>query len=176
LKFPSSYHGQSQQKIKLAEEVIGHDGKIQRIYENGKKEVVFTNGVKREVWPDGYSIVYFNNNDIKQTYPDGKIAYYFSEAKTTQTTFPNGLQVFKFANSQIEKHFADGTKEISFPDGEEESIFPDGTIQKIEKSGIRIIEFPHGQRVSNCSFPPNTLYRMFFTLMAPKSENSKMVQ
>ena len=65
-------------------------------------------------------------------------------------------------NNQIEKHFPDGTKEISFPDGtikclfsdgEEESIFPDGTIQKIEKSGLRIIEYPHGQRVrSNLNF------------------------
>ena len=63
------------------------------------------------------------------------------------------LQVFKFQNNQIEKHFPDGTKEISFPDGtvkclfadgEEESIFPDGTIQKIEKTGLRIIEYSHG--------------------------------
>lgn len=49
----------------MTEELIGSDGKIQRIYENGKKEVVFTNGVTRIVWPDGYSIVDFNNNDIK---------------------------------------------------------------------------------------------------------------
>lgn len=49
----------------MTEEIIGADGKIQRIYENGKKEVVFTNGVTRVVWPDGYSIVDFNNNDIK---------------------------------------------------------------------------------------------------------------
>jgi len=51
------YHGASSKKAKLQEEVIGHDGKVQRIYENGKKEVVFSNGVKREVWPDGYSLV-----------------------------------------------------------------------------------------------------------------------
>jgi centromere protein J len=40
--------------------------------------------------------------------------YYFAEAKTTQTTFPDGLQVFKFANNQVEKHFPDGTKEIMY--------------------------------------------------------------
>ncbi len=56
--------------MKLVEQVIGNDGKIQRVYENGKKEVIFNNGVKREVFPDGYTIVYFNNNDIKQTYSD----------------------------------------------------------------------------------------------------------
>ena len=66
------------------------------MYENGKKDVIFNNGVKREVFPDGYTIVYFNNNDIKQTYPDQKVVYYFAEAKTTQSTFPDGLQVFKF--------------------------------------------------------------------------------
>ena len=98
IKFPQEYHSPSK-PTKLVEEVISHDGKIQRIYSNGKKEVIFTNGVKREVWNDGYSIVYFNNNDIKQTFSDGKIVYYFSDAKTTQTTFPNGLQVFKFSNS-----------------------------------------------------------------------------
>jgi len=54
----------------VLEQIIGHDGKIQRVYENGKKEVIFNNGVKREVFPDGYTIVYFNNSDIKQTYSD----------------------------------------------------------------------------------------------------------
>ena len=49
----------------MVEEVVGHDGKVQKVYANGKKEVLFTNGVKREVWPDGYSIVFFNNSDIK---------------------------------------------------------------------------------------------------------------
>jgi centromere protein J len=77
---------------------VGHDGKIQRIYQSGKKEVIFTNGVRRETHPDGYMIVYFANEDIKQTFPDQKVVYYFAEAKTTQTTFSDGLQVFKFAN------------------------------------------------------------------------------
>lgn len=112
MKFPLEYHNQNSQNLKVVEQSIGHDGKIQRIYENGKKEVIFSNGVKREVFPDGYTIVYFNNNDIKQTYSDQKVVYYFAEAKTTQSTFPDNLQVFKFSNGQIEKHFPDGTKEI----------------------------------------------------------------
>ena len=40
--------------------------------------------------------------------------------------------------------FPDGTIKCIFEDGEEESIFPDGTIQKIEKSGIKAIEFANG--------------------------------
>lgn len=83
LRFPNEYHGKNVKPSKIIEELKSHDGKIQRFYDNGKKEVVFSNGVKREVWPTGYSIVYFTNNDIKQTFPDQKVVYYFAEAKTT---------------------------------------------------------------------------------------------
>jgi centromere protein J len=98
MKFEDRYHQKTQQNQKVIEQIIGNDGKIQRTFESGKKEIIFNNGVKRESWPDGYTIVYFNNNDIKQTYPDKKIVYYFAEAQTTQTTYPDGLQVFKFQN------------------------------------------------------------------------------
>ena len=70
MKFPIEYHNKDPLNMKVVEQAIGNDGKIQRLYENGKKEVIFNNGVKREMFPDGYTIVYFNNNDIKQTYPD----------------------------------------------------------------------------------------------------------
>ena len=113
MKFPVNYHSTTDHdNTTVQEQVVGNDGKVQRTFLNGKKEVIFSNGVRRETHTDGYTIVYFNNNDIKQTYPDSKVVYYFAEAKTTQTTFPDGLQVFKFSNNQIEKHFSDGTKEI----------------------------------------------------------------
>jgi len=82
-----------------------------------------------------------------------KIVYFFAKVGTTQTTFSNGVQVFRFANNQVEKHFTDGSKEIRFPDGtvkclfpsgEEESVFPDGTIQKLERSGLQLIEYSNG--------------------------------
>lgn len=98
LRLPDKYHAKTAANSRVADQVVGHDGKIQRVYQSGKKEVVFTNGVKRETFPDGYTIVYFANEDVKQTFPDQKVVYYFAEAKTTQTTFPDGLQVFKFAN------------------------------------------------------------------------------
>ena len=84
MKFLQKYHDQKfRENITVQDQIVGNDGKIQRTYQNGKKEVIFSNGVKRETFPDGYTIVYFNNNDIKQTYPDQKIIYYFAEAKTT---------------------------------------------------------------------------------------------
>lgn len=164
LRIPDPEHVPSEQ---LLEEASRDDGKISRLYADGRREVVFPNGVKRQVWPDGYSLVYFTNGDLKQTFPhpQGKqrVLYYFSEQQTTQTTYPNGLQVFRFANRQLEKHFPDGTKEITFPDGtlkcvfpdtgEEESIFPDGTIQRTnKKTGISVIEFGDGTRVSHMLF------------------------
>ncbi|OMJ96341.1 hypothetical protein SteCoe_79 [Stentor coeruleus] len=136
------------------QEII-EENKVQRIYEDGKREISFSNGVKKEIFPDGYIVVHFNNKDKKESFPDGKIVYHFFENKTVQTTFPDGLQLFQFANGQTEKHYTDGTKEIAFPDktikcifndGEEESIFPDGTIQKIEPGGIRHIEFVNGMK------------------------------
>ena len=73
--------------------------------------------MRRELWDDGYSLVYFTNGDIKQTFPPThrrgqRLVYFYADARTTQTTYPNGLQVYKFANGQVEKHFLDGTKEI----------------------------------------------------------------
>ena len=35
------------------------------------------------------------------------------------------MQVFKFENGQIEKHFIDGMKEIIFPDGFIKKIYPE---------------------------------------------------
>lgn len=140
---------------KVKSEIQTDDGKIQKLYEDGRKEIIFNNGVRREIYPDGYTVVYFSNNDIKQSFPDGKVVYYFASAKTTQTTFTDGLQVFKFSNGQIEKHFPDGTKEINFldgtvkcifTDGEEESIFPDGTVQKVDTNGVKYIDFVNGQK------------------------------
>ena len=62
-------------------------------------------------------MIYFNNGDMKQIHPDGKNVYFFKDANTVQTTYPNGLKVFKFKNGQIEKHFPNGIKKIFFPSG-----------------------------------------------------------
>lgn len=66
MKFPSMYHNQQDpDNTTVQEQIVGNDGKVQRTFLNGKKEVIFSNGVRRETHPDGYTIVYFNNNDIK---------------------------------------------------------------------------------------------------------------
>ena len=137
-----------------AQEVI-EESKTHKISEDGKREIVFSNGVKKEIFPDGFIIVHFNNKDRKETFPDGKIVYRFFENQTVQTTLPDGLQLFEFSNGQTEKHFLDGTVEIKFPDGtvkcvftngDEESFFPDGTVQKVDRLGVKVIEFVNGMK------------------------------
>lgn len=131
------------------------DGKIQKLYEDGHKEVIFPNGVRKEVYPNGYIVVVFGNGDIKQDFPDGKVIYTFQSSKTVQTNYPNGLRVFNFASGQIEKHIPDGSKQITYPDGTiktigtdnfEEIVFPDGVTQRTEQSGIQTIVYPTGQQ------------------------------
>ena len=65
MKFPHHYHNKESPNTQVQDQIVGNDGKVQRTYMNGKKEVIFSNGVRRETFPDGYTIVYFNNNDIK---------------------------------------------------------------------------------------------------------------
>ena len=165
MEFLKKYHDKT---VKLISQRVYNDGKVVKKYENGKTEIAFANGVRKETFPDSYMVIYFNNKDIKQVYPDGKVVYYFAEANTTQTTLTDGLQVFKFASGQIEKHYPDGTKEINFSDGtlkcifadgEEESIFADGTVQRIEKNGVKAIEYPNGEK--EITFPDGMVIKEF---------------
>ena len=66
LIFPEKYHGKHNNKLKLVKQDIGKEGKITRIFENDKKEIIFPSGVRKETYPDGYNVVYFVNKDIKQ--------------------------------------------------------------------------------------------------------------
>ena len=144
LDFPEQYHNDDYWNSSIKKQLKSKDGKIQTIYESGKIEVVFPHKVTKQIFPDGYTVVYFFNKDIKQKFLDGKLVYYFAEVDTTQTTMPDGLQIFRFTNGQIEKHFEDESKEIIFPDGtkklitkdEEISTLNDGTVHRIRKDGM----------------------------------------
>ncbi|XP_064619476.1 centromere protein J-like isoform X2 [Lineus longissimus] len=138
------------------EESRHKDGKIDRIYTNGAREIMYANGTRREISGDGKTIIVsFFNGDMKQIMPDHRVIYFYADAGTTHTTYPDGLEILQFPNLQIEKHYPDGTREITFPDqiikylfpnGSEESIFPDGTVIRVDKNGDRTVEFANGQR------------------------------
>ena len=69
----------------------------------------------------------FPNGDRKECLADGTVVYHYESTKATQTTFPNGLELFKFNSGQVEKHYPDGVKEITFPNGTQKTIFGDGS-------------------------------------------------
>ncbi|XP_048197630.1 centromere protein J [Perognathus longimembris pacificus] len=144
------------EKEEIQGEINHPDGKVEKVYKNGCRVILFPNGTRKEVSADGKSItVTFFNGDIKQVMPDDRVIYFYAAAQTTHTSYPEGLEVLHFSSGQIEKHFPDGRKEITFPDqsiknlfadGQEESIFPDGTVVRVQRDGNKIIEFNNGQR------------------------------
>ncbi|GAB1608454.1 hypothetical protein Ahia01_001129600 [Argonauta hians] len=141
----------------VAVENIQHpDGKTEKVYRNGARELVFPNGTRKEMSADGQHVVlHFFNGDIKQITPDKTVIYYYAESETIVTTYPDGLEVLEFPTGQVEKLYPNGSQEITFPnhtkkylleDGTEESHCLDGTVIKVEASGIRTLTFPNGQR------------------------------
>ena len=131
------------------------DGKTINLYTNNKREVIFQSGVRKEIFNDNHQIVYFTNGDLKQIFPNGTSVYYFNDAKTVQTSYPDGIQVFKFNGGQIEKHYPNGTKQIVFPDGSlryilsngyEETHYKNKTVQIIDLNNIITIEHVNGMK------------------------------
>ena len=86
---------------------------------------------------------------------DGTVIYWYHDPKIVHTTFKDGLELYEFENGQLEKHLADGSREILFPDktikyiysnGREECYFPDGRRQWVLENGDRVVELPSGRK------------------------------
>jgi len=120
-------------------EVRTKDGRTQKTFGDGRSEIEFANGLKKVVHPDGRTQVFFQNGDDKEMRADGVIVYRYASTKATQTTLPDGCEVYEFQDGQFERRHPDGSTEIHFPngttkriqaDGTEEVVFPDGTVQR----------------------------------------------
>jgi len=111
------------------------DGRIDRQYIDGKREAIFPSGLRKSVWPNGSAIVNFPNGDFKETSEDGIVTYQYYSTGCVQTTFPDGVEVLKFASGQTEKHFPDGTKEIIFPNKMVKRIDRNGSVEVSEVGG-----------------------------------------
>ncbi len=48
------------------------DGKVERVFGDGRRALIFANGTLKEHFPDGRSIVMFTNGDVKRTFPDSE--------------------------------------------------------------------------------------------------------
>lgn len=55
----------------LAQEVRHADGKTERVFGDGRREVAFANGTLRQQLKDGRAVVRFTNGDVKKTFPSG---------------------------------------------------------------------------------------------------------
>nr|XP_003466401.2 centromere protein J-like [Cavia porcellus] len=131
------------------------DGKVEHVLSDGRVIVTFPNGTRKETSADKKTtIIKFYNGDVKKIKSDQRVIYYFSDAQTTYTTYPNGVETVQFPNKHIEKYYPDGSKETVFPDGTvtrlnhgcEETVFPDGTILHIKRNGDKTIVFSNGQK------------------------------
>ncbi|XP_076118995.1 uncharacterized protein cpap [Alosa pseudoharengus] len=137
-------------------EITHPDGKIERVFKDGSRLLVFPNGTQKLLSTDGSAKVTFFNGDIKEVCPDHRVVYFFADAQTTHITFPDGTELLQFPNDQTEKLYPDGRKEIVFPDqtlktlypdGREESVLPDGTIIRLNtQRGVREVVFVSGER------------------------------
>ena len=155
LKFPDST-----EHIPVIDTKTFDDGRIAMLYESGHKEMVYPNGTKKEEYPNGYSVNFYVNSDVKQVFPDGKILYFYAEANTTHACFPNGSEIIRFGNGQVEKHYADGSKKIKYTDGtikmirksgEVETIYPDSTREIVGLLGERVVYHPGGHKEIICN-------------------------
>ena len=116
-----------------------NQGKIRQFVE--KKHQSSAKKERRNETPD--SVVHFPNKDIKQVFSDGRTVIKYAGSKATFTSLPNGLNIYQYANGQIEKHLLDGNKEITYPDGtiktifengNEEIVYPDGEVELVNKN------------------------------------------
>lgn len=46
-----------------------------------------------------------------------------------------------------------------FPDGDEESLFSDGKIQRVDKTGVKTMEYPNGEK--EVTFPDGTIIKEY---------------
>lgn len=126
--------------VMATEKLKGANQKVEQVLEDGRRIVVYSNGTRKEIFPEGDSVIHFVNGDTKQVLGDRRVVYFYAEARTTQTTHPDGTEEYEFADGQCEKHFPDGSQEVIFGDstrkyisatGQEETHFPDGTIERL---------------------------------------------
>lgn len=57
------------------------DGKVEQIFLDGRRTVVFGNGTRKHQFPDGHTAIRFTNKDIKNFYPCGKLTNSYRPAQ-----------------------------------------------------------------------------------------------
>ncbi len=92
--FPDKYF--NDEKNNILKHQFELDGKTIKIFESGKKEILFPNKTKKEIFPNGYTLVTYPNNDIKEIIPNHKETYYYKQDEVYQITFADGCKYIKY--------------------------------------------------------------------------------
>lgn len=49
------------------------DGKVEQVFMDGRRSVLFANGTRKQQFPDGHTTIRFTNRDIKRFFPCGRL-------------------------------------------------------------------------------------------------------
>ena len=101
LEFPKKYFDENNENHKIIKHQFELDGKTIKIFNSGKKEIIFPNATKKEIFPDGYTLVSYSNGDIKETIPNYKEIYYYKKDEVNQIVFSDGDKYIKYLKTGI---------------------------------------------------------------------------
>lgn len=123
---------------------IAHpDGRIERLFTDGRRSVKFTNGTEKLTLRDGSVSVLFKNGDIKRTLQSGTIEYFYQEVDTWHTTMLSGVEVFSYCMLHCQCQL-----EFSCP-GNDVAIAGDATRSACfclhVHARVQVFYFPNGQ-------------------------------
>eukprot|EP01039_Chlorochromonas_danica_P001633 gene1633-1782_t len=125
----------------------GSNNRLEEMLPDGSRRIHYRNGTVKTIDKNGRSFVQFTNGDSKRSDPNsGVIVYYYAQADTTHTSYRDGLEVYEFPNGQVEKHYADGRKEVIFPDQTRKVIETDGIQESHFPDGVILREYPDGRK------------------------------
>ncbi|CAG7733898.1 unnamed protein product [Allacma fusca] len=84
----------------------------------GDIETVYTNGTRELIKADKSEVRHmYRNGDVRTVAPDGTVTYFYAESSTWQTTYPTGVELFKFPNGVLERRLPNGLIEQTDIDG-----------------------------------------------------------
>ena len=95
-EFPDKYFDESNVDNNIVKHQFELDGKVIKIFNSGKKEIIFPNSTKKEIFPGGYTLVTYSNGDIKETIPHFKEIYYYKQDEVNQIVFADGCKYIKY--------------------------------------------------------------------------------
>lgn len=139
----------------FTQQIIFHNGKHERHYNNGVKITIYPNMVIKESIPhsfgdsnlSGHILYYFSSGNIKNMYPNGNIHYTYKSGVTCFVDGTNAYRMYSWPSGQVEKYYGKrfpDDQNIDIPFIFHEIYYPDGTQQQKMNNGQQIIRYSNG--------------------------------